>query len=113
MVARIFMLCSILLAGCANKTIQSQMSAADPANPNAPESMFSPRPDILKAGMPISSDQPVTEPTSPSHLPATLSTTYTCPMHAEVVQQSEGKCPKCGMRLVPAEPSKTDPEGKQ
>lgn len=28
--------------------------------------------------------------------------TYTCPMHAEVVQDHPGDCPKCGMALVPA-----------
>ena len=27
--------------------------------------------------------------------------TYTCPMHAEVTSASAGKCPKCGMTLVP------------
>ena len=26
---------------------------------------------------------------------------YTCPMHPEVVQNGPGKCPKCGMALVP------------
>ncbi len=25
---------------------------------------------------------------------------YTCPMHPEVVQNSPGKCPKCGMDMV-------------
>jgi hypothetical protein len=25
---------------------------------------------------------------------------YTCPMHAEVVQDKPGSCPKCGMKLV-------------
>jgi rubrerythrin len=28
-------------------------------------------------------------------------TTYTCPMHPEVVQNGPGKCPKCGMNLEP------------
>lgn len=28
---------------------------------------------------------------------------YTCPMHPEVRQETEGKCPKCGMKLVPAD----------
>lgn len=32
---------------------------------------------------------------------------YACPMHPEVVSDKEGKCPKCGMRLVP-ESSKSD-----
>jgi hypothetical protein len=26
---------------------------------------------------------------------------YTCPMHPEVKQDAPGKCPKCGMNLVP------------
>jgi hypothetical protein len=28
-------------------------------------------------------------------------TVYTCPMHPEVRQPNPGKCPKCGMNLVP------------
>lgn len=31
-------------------------------------------------------------------------TVYTCPMHPEVRLPQPGKCPKCGMTLVPAEP---------
>jgi len=30
----------------------------------------------------------------------TAATKYTCPMHPEVVQDSPGNCPKCGMKLV-------------
>lgn len=26
---------------------------------------------------------------------------YTCPSHPEVVQDTPGKCPKCGTELVP------------
>lgn len=26
---------------------------------------------------------------------------YTCPMHPEVISDKPGKCPKCGMNLVP------------
>jgi len=29
------------------------------------------------------------------------STVYTCPMHPEVKSDNPGKCPKCGMDLVP------------
>jgi hypothetical protein len=29
---------------------------------------------------------------------------WTCPMHPEVMQSEPGKCPKCGMKLVPATP---------
>ncbi|MBN2347416.1 MAG: hypothetical protein JXJ22_01180 [Bacteroidales bacterium] len=27
-------------------------------------------------------------------------TLYTCPMHAEVIQDEPGNCPKCGMVLI-------------
>ncbi len=27
---------------------------------------------------------------------------YTCPMHPEIVQDTPGRCPKCGMNMVPA-----------
>jgi hypothetical protein len=30
----------------------------------------------------------------------TLSIKYTCPMHPEVISDTPGKCPKCGMNLV-------------
>ncbi len=29
-----------------------------------------------------------------------MATTYTCPMHSEVISDKPGKCPKCGMDLV-------------
>src|SRR5438067_13076053 len=33
--------------------------------------------------------------------PKPETTQYTCVMHPEVVQDHPGKCPKCGMELVP------------
>ena len=36
---------------------------------------------------------------------------YTCPMHPEVRQDAPGKCPKCGMKLVPEEEG--PPSGKR
>jgi uncharacterized membrane protein len=35
------------------------------------------------------------------------SASYTCPMHPEVQQQQPGKCPKCGMPLVPGQQQST------
>lgn len=98
----------VLLTGCAVQTPQLPLSVNDPANPNAPESPFSPRPNLLQSGISATEEQPPTEPLPPAHPPPT----YTCPMHPEVIQSSPGKCPVCGMRLVPPEPSKTDPEVK-
>jgi Heavy metal binding domain len=31
----------------------------------------------------------------------TAQTTYSCPMHSDVRQDSPGACPKCGMALLP------------
>ena len=31
---------------------------------------------------------------------------YTCPMHPEIVENKPGKCPKCGMKLVPKKAEK-------
>ncbi len=34
---------------------------------------------------------------------------YTCPMHSDVQSAQQGRCPKCGMPLVPAPTSSTAP----
>jgi FtsP/CotA-like multicopper oxidase with cupredoxin domain len=35
----------------------------------------------------------------------TTATSWTCPMHADVVRDEPGTCPQCGMKLVPADES--------
>ncbi|HWM24684.1 MAG TPA: heavy metal-binding domain-containing protein [Chthoniobacterales bacterium] len=40
------------------------------------------------------------EPAATAKTTSPPGTTYVCPMHPEVKQQSPGKCPKCGMALV-------------
>ena len=42
----------------------------------------------------LSASRPATTRAAPKQL-------YTCSMHPEVVSESSGKCPKCGMNLVP------------
>lgn len=32
---------------------------------------------------------------------------YTCPMHPAIIQNKPGRCPDCGMRLVPVDQAKT------
>ncbi|MBN8739135.1 MAG: heavy metal translocating P-type ATPase [Xanthomonadaceae bacterium] len=47
------------------------------------------------------------EPDAP---PAPPGTTYTCPMHPQIVQDGPGACPICGMALEPLMPSEDDGE---
>lgn len=39
---------------------------------------------------------------APNSEPQAASETYVCPMHPDVKQSTPGKCPRCGMKLVPA-----------
>jgi hypothetical protein len=64
---------------------------AHDAQPSVPEPSV-PEPS---AGEPSAPSQPK----SPGAAPAT--TSYTCPMHPEIVRPGPGRCPKCGMKLVP------------
>jgi FtsP/CotA-like multicopper oxidase with cupredoxin domain len=34
-------------------------------------------------------------------MPTAAPTTYGCPMHPEVVSEEQGRCPECGMKLMP------------
>lgn len=51
------------------------------------------------------------DPGGTDEAPRSDAAAYTCPMHPEVVQQGPGKCPKCGMALVPQKP-KSEPPGE-
>ena len=46
-------------------------------------------------------DQPRAGVTCSNATASTGSTRYTCSMHPEIVRDAPGKCPKCGMTLVP------------
>ena len=43
----------------------------------------------------------ISEKKSSPIISPTMATTYTCPMHPEIIQNGPGSCPKCGMALEP------------
>ncbi len=53
-----------------------------------------------------SSDTSITSSVSDS----TVTKTYTCPMHPEVISDKPGECPKCGMDLILKEDGKKQDE---
>lgn len=52
------------------------------------------------AAAPAAFADPVPPP-APKASPSAAAQKYTCPMHPDVVGDKPGKCPECGMKLVP------------
>ncbi len=80
------------LAGCASEPAPSVIPSDHPANKDAPEA------PPLAPSTTLALDDAM--PT-PATAPAAEQGPYHCPMHKDVVSDQPGKCPKCGMKLVP------------
>ena len=77
-----------MLCGCAASARPLVLPAGHPADP-------------ATAGTtpPAGEAPPIPAAPEPSAPSSPESATWTCPMHAEVVSSSPGRCPKCGMQL--------------
>lgn len=128
MVLRLLVLTGVLLiVGCAAPPLAPDLSPDHPASVDAIEAPYAPPQSVLVEDRADLSPRPASQPASPGAdhehhgtsappattsgagtssmgqtmtLPQVASATYACPMHADVVSNAPGKCPKCGMNLV-------------
>ncbi len=81
-----------IVAGCSAE-LTERPPASDPTGVAAPEAP-SHRP-------PPYEPDPLLSPAPPRNPEPPLGQVYTCPMHPAVRESRPGKCPKCGMTLLP------------
>ena len=91
----------VLAVGCATTTSPTDTPIDHPANPDAPEASVSAPSRTLTIDSATQPESGVAQDAATVDSPEAQGTTYTCPMHKEVVSSQPGKCPKCGMKLVP------------
>ena len=134
-------LCTCLLVGACASEPTPRPARLDPANPASAESPVLAVNAFAGGGTALEASPPAAEPaespapaiahgehqhggaaapseTGKKDQPAGGSdkkaTTYTCPMDADVISDKPGRCPKCGMNLVPKTeaPPPQDKKGK-
>jgi hypothetical protein len=81
---------ALLLAGCVSTEIET--NAGHPASPDAPTTN-PPRSQALPERSDSDQAQPDTRPGG-----------FTCSMHPQIHRSEPGRCPICGMQLVPVKP---------
>ncbi len=73
---------------------------------------------LLATGLPQIANAIATSPTIETKSPEgakggqQAAAVYTCSMHPEVISDKPGKCPKCGMKLVPKAGATPAPDKK-
>jgi hypothetical protein len=82
---------------CVGSAIASSRSQTDPANPGAPEV-------AMASAVSLASRVDAGRGASATAAGVDAAVIYTCPMHPQVRSPVPGKCPICGMTLVPVQP---------
>jgi hypothetical protein len=102
----------LLLAvnACSPAPMPVSQSPHDPSNPNAPEGAAAP-PSAGDSPSPVADEHALHEQAhgvsgdadagAHSADAGPTDAVYVCPMHAHVTSPGPGRCPECGMNLVP------------
>lgn len=95
---------AVIAVACADGTVPPP-NASHPASPNAPEGAGYVAPASSAAApattTPMDHSGHAGHGAAASTSASSEKVVYTCPMHPEVISDTPGKCPKCGMTLVP------------
>ncbi|MCP3103125.1 hypothetical protein LZ198_30025 [Myxococcus sp. K15C18031901] len=102
------------LAACASepKRLPPALDPSSPEAPEAPEAPLAALPSTLASADSHAHHDAASEPSTQKGDDAGT-TVYTCPMDPEVRSSTEGRCPKCGMKLVPEKKPQTPPTGHE
>ena len=98
---------ALLAGGCSARGGGAlHLHGEHPAHPGAAAAPAAPAARAAPAAQAApAAPAPAASPAAPaapaaSAAPA-VATVYTCPMHPEILSDAPGRCPKCGMNLVP------------
>jgi hypothetical protein len=103
---------ALLLSACATASgTFVPLSHDHPATAGAPELPIVDPSAFLRAD--AGEELPPMQPAAPSDTEESPPTAggFVCPMHPEVTSGEPGRCPECGMKLVPREKSEEHPHG--
>jgi hypothetical protein len=110
-ITRVLLAVAVAMAAACATEPPPRPTQVDPSNPSAPESAPLTAGALAQPSSPAAPQRPASaapekdgtgQPEGAAAKPA--ATLWTCPMHPEVISDKPGKCPKCGMTLVPKEP---------
>jgi hypothetical protein len=115
----------LLLAGCRSSWNPRELPPDHPASSEAAATDFEAEPDPFAStptySLPASAQgAPTMAPmkhgagqhgSGEQAHPQDSATSYTCPMHPEVIRSAPGKCPGCGMELRPMESHEHEQHG--
>lgn len=105
LISRIVSLLSVVGFAASCTSTELSLPSTHPGNPGAPTGQVA-FASPLQATRGVTESSSTPEQAAPQEHSHEHATTYTCPMHPEIIRDKPGNCPICGMKLVPKKESK-------